>query len=245
MTADSRRATATRPHRAFFGRLHHRIERLLDAANRSYVAPARTGHRGIASRCWASSAFLILLAAVLARSHRPRVLPAGRCRPDHHVPPLPVQPAPRRQPRSASLEVEDFIREQHPQRRAGDDRQRDGRRSRLVGGLHRQLRPAGRRHPHPADATSASSSAQEYAVKLRHAFDDDPGLRRPARQLQHRRHGLHRAEQRRRVADRHSDRGRQAARKRARDWPRKSATACAASGASPTPACCSASTPRT
>ena len=41
--------------------------------------------------------------------------------------------------------------EQHPRRRARDDRHRNGRRSRLVGGLHRQLRPAGRRHPHPAE----------------------------------------------------------------------------------------------
>ena len=41
-------------------------------------------------------------------------------------------------------------READPERRSGHDRLRTGPRHRLVGGLHGQLRPAGRHHPHPA-----------------------------------------------------------------------------------------------
>ena len=54
-------------------------------------------------------------------------------------------------PPSRVAEFEEFVKNSHPGTRAGDDRQRDRPRSRLVGGLHGQLRPAGRRRPHPAE----------------------------------------------------------------------------------------------
>ena len=64
-----------------------------------------------------------------------------------------------------------------------------------------------------------SHSAQEYADPAAPPLRRRPALRRPARQLRHRRHGLHGAEQRRLLAHRHPDRGRQSGEEGHASWP--------------------------
>ena len=183
----------------------HRVSWTTDAAARFVLIAPAAPRRGAGRRaaCCSSARCCLTL------RHRPRVLPAGGCRPDHHVRPRPVQPAPRRQ-REARRRGREVPRATTSR---ADEREmivsRDGRSIR-TGRRPTPPTPASRTPSSACSSTmSASLSAQEYAIKLRHAFDRRPALRRPARQLRHRRHGVDGAELRRLLADRHPDRGRQ------------------------------------
>ena len=228
----------------FFGRIHHRIERVPRRGQPLATPPAGTGAapslQGARLRRRADLARGRCLSFRIGREFFPQV-DAGQITMYLRCPSnLRLDASEKRVDRGGRLHPPATSR----QGRAGDDRHRNGRRSRLVGGLHattRASRTPSSASSSPKSASSSPGICHQAAPCLRRRSR----LRRPARQLQHRRHGLHRPEQRRRLADRHPDRGRQARGSGLRLAQRSAQPGARHRRASPTPACCSASTLRT
>ena len=158
----ARRPTRGRSRRASSRAVYGRISGAIDFVGRGYAALLAVAlrHRSLvlARRraccsprrwCWPGAS---------ARSSSPRWTP-GRSRIQVRGPSnLRLDATERR-----IIDVEKSIAEDDPAARAADDRLRDRAEHRLVGGVHRERRPAGRRHP---PATHAG------------ADEDGPGVRR-------------------------------------------------------------------
>ena len=150
----------------------HRTEHYINRGTRFYERLLALALRRRFLVLAACSALFVGLADADVR-HRPRVLPAGGRRPDHHLRARSLEHAPGRG-RAARRRGRALHREAHPGGRARDDRLGDGPRSGLVGGLHGQLRAAGRRSSACSSSDKRTHSAQEYAIKLRHLFAAEP-----------------------------------------------------------------------
>ena len=196
----------------FFGRLHYRIEMFLERLTRGYEQLLATAlrHRAVVLTV-VGIAFIasLLLGTQIGREFFPQV-DAGQITLYIRTPSNLRLDA----NETRVAQVEEFIRGNIPGRRAGDGRLRDRPRPGLVLGIHGEFRAAGRGHPRAARRRSARAAAQEYADPAAATLRGRSALRRPARQLRHGRHGFHRPQLRRLVADRHPDRRRRAANSR-------------------------------
>ena len=189
-----------------FGRIHHRIEMGLDAANRSYARQLEWCMRNrfkLLGFVGVLIALAVFLSFRIGREFFPQV-DAGQITIDFRCPSnLRLDASEKR-----VVQAEDLIRQNIPKKEL----------DMIVSemGVDPDWSSAYTNNSGQQDSVirvqltdKRKTAAQEYAAKLRHAVEKDGRLRRSARQLQHRGHGFHRAQQRCLFAARHSDRGRQ------------------------------------